>query len=315
MCRSAVIALFGRTPREGTAGHVATRRGLDRIMRPGGRRADLCGGSRAAGRRPGAGAGPDRGETRRGGSMGRTPLPCRGSPGDRRRHVAPKPGSRPLPETARRSRRFGRQREERRGHHAARLRVRRVPEGTADCPSQLSYPTPAPRRGARPIIVARRRRAVEIRRGRPARDDASSPLDCTSRTRRAGSGGLARIPDRERVEAAEDATIGAAAPRPRGNVDMTAPQTALRSLRSFGAARGHREGCPEALNTERAPSPEVCSFRLLGMCSFQLPLTTAHRHTGMIEWLLSRKSRNWLDEFPAWVHPWGKRRRLERKIQ
>ena len=46
-------------------------------MRPGGRRADLCGGSRAAGRWPGGGAGLDRGETRRGGSMGRTPLPCR----------------------------------------------------------------------------------------------------------------------------------------------------------------------------------------------------------------------------------------------
>ena len=54
---------------------------------------------------------------------------------------------------------------------------------------------------------------------------------------------------------------------------MTAPRAALRSLRSFRAACGHLEGCPEALNTERAPSPEVCSFRLPGMCSFQLPLT------------------------------------------
>ena len=43
MCRSAVIALHGRTPRQGTAGHVATRRGLDRFMRPGGRRADPLG--------------------------------------------------------------------------------------------------------------------------------------------------------------------------------------------------------------------------------------------------------------------------------
>ena len=60
---------------------------------------------------------------------------------------------------------------------------------------------------------------------------------------------------------------------------MTAPRAALRSLRSFRAARGHREGCPEALNTERAPSPEVCSFRLPGMCSFQLPLTMGNaRH-------------------------------------
>ena len=51
-------AAFGRTPREGTAGHVATRRGLDRSMRPGGRRADPLGtaGSRAVARwlsRPG----------------------------------------------------------------------------------------------------------------------------------------------------------------------------------------------------------------------------------------------------------------------
>lgn len=30
-CRTAVIAVYGRTPRGGTAGHVATRRGLDRI--------------------------------------------------------------------------------------------------------------------------------------------------------------------------------------------------------------------------------------------------------------------------------------------
>ena len=131
--------------------------------------------------------------------------PCHAgnSPGTRGRRVSPKPGSRPLPETARRSRRFGRQREERRGHHAARLRVRSVPEGTADCPSQLSYPTPAPRRGARPIIVARRWRVAEIHRGRPARDGAPSALDCTSRTRRTGCGALARVPDRKRVEAAE----------------------------------------------------------------------------------------------------------------
>ena len=78
MCRSAVIALFGRTPREGTAGHVAKRRGLDQFMRPGGRRTDLFGGSRAAGRRPGGRAGLDRGETRRSGGTGRTPMPCRG---------------------------------------------------------------------------------------------------------------------------------------------------------------------------------------------------------------------------------------------
>ena len=84
--------------------------------------------------------------------------PCHAgsSPGSRRRRVAPKPGSRPLPDTARRSRRFGRQREERRGHHAARLRVRRIPEGTVDCPSELSYPTPAPRSRGAPFVVARR---------------------------------------------------------------------------------------------------------------------------------------------------------------
>ena len=77
MCRSAVIALHGRTPRQGTAGHVATRRGLDRTMRPGRPPRGPLGGSRAAGRWPGAGAGLDRGEMRRGGGLGRTPLPCR----------------------------------------------------------------------------------------------------------------------------------------------------------------------------------------------------------------------------------------------
>ena len=65
-CRRAVIALHGRTPRQGTAGHVATRRGLDRIMRPGGRRADL---SEAAGSRAVARcwsrSGPRRDATRR----------------------------------------------------------------------------------------------------------------------------------------------------------------------------------------------------------------------------------------------------------
>ena len=47
--------------------------------------------------------------------------PCHagGSPGNRRRRVAPKPGLRPLPETVRRSRRLGRQRKARRGHYAA----------------------------------------------------------------------------------------------------------------------------------------------------------------------------------------------------
>ena len=86
-CRSAVIALFGRTPREGTAGHVATRRGLDPAMRPGGRRADPLGtaGSRAVARwlsRPG----PRRDATRRAhgpnthAMPGAVPAPAEGAP-------------------------------------------------------------------------------------------------------------------------------------------------------------------------------------------------------------------------------------------
>ena len=86
-CRSAVVALFGRTPREGTAGHVARRRGLDRSMRPGGRRADPLGtaGSRAVARwqsRPG----PRRDATRRAhgpnthAMPGAVPAPAEGAP-------------------------------------------------------------------------------------------------------------------------------------------------------------------------------------------------------------------------------------------
>ena len=67
MCRSAVIALFGRTPREGTGGHVATRRGLDRINAAGRPpRGPLRGiaGSRAVARRWSR-PGPRRDATRR----------------------------------------------------------------------------------------------------------------------------------------------------------------------------------------------------------------------------------------------------------
>ena len=76
MCRSAVIALYGRTPRGGTAGHVASRRGLDRTDTA---RRPLGGPLGAAGSRAVArhGAGLDRGETRGSGGSGRTPLPCR----------------------------------------------------------------------------------------------------------------------------------------------------------------------------------------------------------------------------------------------
>ena len=115
MCRSAVIALYGRTPRRGTAGHVATRRGLD---------SNQCGRAAAARTSP-----EDRGQpgggpvvepawtaARRDEAEAWAEHPCHagGSPGNRRRRVAPKPGSRPLPATAPRSRRFGRQRKERR---------------------------------------------------------------------------------------------------------------------------------------------------------------------------------------------------------
>ena len=53
-CRGAVIALYGRTPRDGTAGHVAARRGLDRIhtaRRPPRGSREGAAGSRALARR------------------------------------------------------------------------------------------------------------------------------------------------------------------------------------------------------------------------------------------------------------------------
>ena len=87
--------------------------------------------------RPGGGAGLDRDEAE---AWAEHPCHAGSRPVDRWRRVAPKPGSRPLPATAHRSSRFGHQREEHRGHHAGRPRVRRVPEGKVDRPSQLSYP-------------------------------------------------------------------------------------------------------------------------------------------------------------------------------
>ena len=106
-------------------------------------------GSRAVARRWSR-PGPRRDATRR--RLGRTPLPCREQSRQPSKARRAGTGLAAAAGTACRSRRFGRQREERRGHHAARLRVRRIPEGTADCPLELSYPTPAPHRGARSAL-------------------------------------------------------------------------------------------------------------------------------------------------------------------
>ena len=150
-CRSAVIALFGRTPREGTAGHVASRRGLIQFTRPGGRRAEPLGGCGQSGGGPADGAGLDRGETRGSGGSGRTPLPCReADPAAAERASRRKPGSRPLPERHVAAAASDGSAKCVEGLNAAMLRIRSVSRIEAtDRPSQLSYPTPAPRsRGA-----------------------------------------------------------------------------------------------------------------------------------------------------------------------
>ena len=102
-------------PREGTAGHVASRRGLDRIHTARRPPRGTPRGRGQPGDGPADGAGLDRGETRGSGGLGRTPLPCREADPAAAEHASRrKPGSRPLPETARRSRRVGRQRKVRR---------------------------------------------------------------------------------------------------------------------------------------------------------------------------------------------------------
>ena len=167
-CRTAVIAVYGRTPRGGTAGHVATRRGLDRIhtaRRP--PRGPLRGRGQPGGG-PADGAGLDRGATRRSGGLGRTPLPCReAKPAAAEGAPRRKPGSRPLPESARRSRRVGRQRKVRRravtqhvcGFVASRESRRRIAH------HNLATPRPPRLRGARPYFT-RRPTATSPGRGR-----------------------------------------------------------------------------------------------------------------------------------------------------
>ena len=192
-CRSAVIALFGRTPREGTAGHVATRRGLDPTMRPGGRRADPLGtaGSRAVARRTEpAWTAARRDEA---GAWAEHPCHAGSRPGPRRGRVAPKPGLRPLPVTARRSRRFGRQRKERRGHHAARLRVRRSRKGRRIAHHNSATPRPPRVCGARPAVAApkARRGAPPLPIANPCARRSAASVDCRA-------WGAARFPARIR---------------------------------------------------------------------------------------------------------------------
>ena len=128
MCHGAVMALyFGRTPRGGTAGHVASRRGLDpddTVRRP------LRGPRRDRGQ-PGDGPAEEPAWTvaRREEAEARAEHPCHAGkrPGTRGRRVAPKPGSRPLPATARRSRRVGTASAKCvEGQLAACLRIRRA---------------------------------------------------------------------------------------------------------------------------------------------------------------------------------------------
>ena len=157
-CRSAVIALFGRTPREGTVGHVASRRGLDRNSH----------GQAAATRNPSGAAGsravarrmePVWTVARRAEAEARAEHPCHAGKQTR------------LPRNARRAANRARGRCRKRhvaaaasdgsakcveGLNAAMLRIRSASgiEAT-DRPSQLSYPTPAPR--SRGAAVARLR--------------------------------------------------------------------------------------------------------------------------------------------------------------
>ena len=111
MCCNAVIALSGRTPREGTGA----------TWRRGGAFHNRCGRATAArtsleGRgQPGGGpvVEPVWTAARRDEAEAWAEHPCHAGsfPGHRRMRVAPKPGLPPLPATARRSRRLGRQRE------------------------------------------------------------------------------------------------------------------------------------------------------------------------------------------------------------
>ena len=119
---------------------------------------------------PADGAGPDRGETRRGGGTGGTPLPCRTSRQPRKARIAetglaaaagngtPQP---PLRTAARRASRASLQ---------PRLRVCGIPEGTRIAHHNSATPRPPRVRGAVSVVVARR--DCGIRRGRPARDGA-----------------------------------------------------------------------------------------------------------------------------------------------
>ncbi len=156
MCRSAVMALsFGRTPREGTAGHVASRRGLDQLKRPGGRRADSdeTAGSRAMARRTSR-PGPWRDAKRR--RLGpNTPAMPRSDPAPAEGASRRKPGSRPLPNgTPQPPRRNGKRKVRRRATRSLSADSQSLASaGRTDRPSQLSsprQPRAASRSGARP---------------------------------------------------------------------------------------------------------------------------------------------------------------------
>ena len=167
-------------------------------------------GPRAAGRWPGGRAGLDRGATRRGGRMGRTPMPCR-------EPSRPPPRARRAETGLAAAAGNGTPQPPRSGAAQSASRASRsqaagspVPEGTADRPSQLSCPTPAPRprgaagrcrapaagrriplrtpgarRGAPPLHAANPPAPVRRRRrltgGRPARQDSPHASDAEAR--------------------------------------------------------------------------------------------------------------------------------------
>ena len=159
MCHSAVMALsFGRTPREGTAGHVASRRGLDpdeTARRP------LRGLGRGRGQ-PGDGPADEPAWTvaRREEAEARAEHPCHAGkrPGARGRRVAPQTGlaaaaGNGTPQPPRRNGK----RKVRQGQLAACLRIRRALhwQGERIAHHNLAAPRPpraASRSGARPFL-------------------------------------------------------------------------------------------------------------------------------------------------------------------
>ena len=201
MCRSAVIALFGRTPREGTGGHVATRRGLDRIN--------------AAGRPP---RGPLRGT-----AGSRAVARCWSRPGPRRdatrRRLGPNTPAMPgaVPVAAEGAWRRNRARGRCRKRYAAAA----ASDGSAKSVEGITQPdceSAGSRKGRRiahhnsatprpPRVAGRGRPLSRVRAGKPGARRGACPLPAQSRNRN----GPSRTALRSRVRAAHgsDSAISA----------------------------------------------------------------------------------------------------------